>query len=832
MSNSADQPLEGSDDELEKDPPPLPPDSGQSMEATRPYDPETDRGSDADFELDSAVHAEKPPKSLGKYTIQERIGAGGMGVVWKANDPDLQRAVAIKVLGPHLRHSQTARRRFQREARAAAAISHPNVLTIHAVEEHDHAPFLVMEYVSGQSLKEYVTEKGKLPHIEVFQLASQIAQGLAAAHAQGVIHRDVKPGNVMLHDGGTRVRLTDFGLARITFDNSELTSHGQYVGTPAYMPPEQLRGGKVDSRADLFSLGCVIYYMLVGYSPFQGRTQGETIHKILGDEARTLLEIDPSIPPFLSELVGRLLKQDPDLRYQSAFEVADVLSKFLSQLNRAATDDLSAILSHNPVLLGQSDDVDAPKPKRPIVLAAVLATVALTAFFVLPELIPNKQPTSDDDSMNSGQSGNALATVTGPQKEDNSQTVPSPELPKLTEITVGDESEFKSISAAVARAAKNCTIKVTGPGPYVESVKIDGSELDGLQLIADSTVRWLTPDPQVEHRALLIKDVSDVLVRGFDFEVTEEAGRALHVQGATGNVTIQDCSFQHMQKEHRLSLALVESEMPDPDQRIRFLNCKFSAAEGSIMCLALGGSSDGSTRAEVRNCQFSSPGTHIMVTSACRSCTLAENVFAGGNNAINLSYAKWLPDSHVEIVNNTFVETRYWFGLMASFRGSTVPTGKGTSRICNNLILGGVRMQGGEDQWQHIETSWNFDANWWEPSTSTTSTAGRAGRVAEFKDNLNIPNRNQPDLPDYLRPAPGSILFESGCCEDLPRFIGAKGPEQCLIMTSPATHFLSRLFRCDRLPVGGLLRVGHPDEPRRSFRMTTRNSSTATTRNS
>lgn len=778
MSNSTEEPFEGSDDELGKDPPSLPEDAGQSMEATRPYDPETDRGSDADFELDSAVNGEKPPKSLGKYTIQERIGAGGMGVVWKANDPDLQRSVAIKVLGPHLRHSQTARRRFQREARAAAAISHPNVLTIHAVEEHDHAPFLVMEYVSGQSLKEYVTEKGKLPHIEVFQLAAQIAHGLAAAHAQGVIHRDVKPGNVMLHDGGTRVRLADFGLARITFDNSELTSHGQYVGTPAYMPPEQLRGGKVDARADLFSLGCVIYYMLVGYSPFQGKTQGETIHRILGEECKPLHEIDPTVPPFLSELVSRLLKGDPDQRYQSAFEVADQVSRFLSQINRAATDDLSAILSHNPVLLEQSDDADSTKPKRRTILAVVLAMVALTAFFVLPELIPKIQPAHNDDATTSGQNGGALAAVSGSQAGSGSQTVAPQDLPKLTEITVGGDSEFTSISQAVARAASNCTITVTGPGPYVESVRIDGSELDGLQLIADSRVRWLTPAPQEEHRALLIEDVSDVVIQGFDFEVTEEAGRALHLQGTTGNVTIQDCSFQHMQQEHRLSLVLAESEMPDSQQRILFLDCIFSAAEGSVMCLALGGMNGGSTRAEVRNCRFTSPGTHIMVISACRSCTLAENIFVGGNNAINVNYAEWLPDSHVEIVNNTFVETRYWFGLMNSFRGATVPTGKGTSRICNNLILGGVRMQGGEDQWQHIETSWNFDANWWEPSTSTTTTAGRDGRVAELKDNLKIPNRNQPDLPDYLRPAPGSILFESGCCEDLPRFIGAKGPEQ------------------------------------------------------
>jgi len=751
------------------------------MEATRPYDPETDPESDADFELDSAVHGEKPPKQLGKYTIEGRIGAGGMGVVWKANDPDLQRTVAIKVLGPHLRHSETARRRFQREARAAAAISHPNVLTIHAVEEHDHAPFLVMEYVSGQSLKEYVTEKGKLTHFEVFQLASQIAQGLAAAHAQGVIHRDVKPGNVMLHDSGTRVRLADFGLARITFDNSDLTSHGQQVGTPAYMPPEQLRGKQVDARADLFSLGCVIYYMLVGYSPFQGRTQGETIHKILGDEAKILLEVDPSIPPFLSELVSRLLKQDPDERYQSAFEVADVLSKFLSQLNRAATDDLSAVLSFNPAILQSADDATSTKTRRRAITISVLAVVAIAAFIIVPKIIENKQPDSPDQTLQTGDArpdGSNPAAGSRSQAGTETGSDPPPDLPKLTEITVAPDSEFKTISAAVARAAKNCTITVTGPGPYAESVMIDRADLDGLKIIAESRVRWLTPEPQDEHRALLIEDVSDVIVQGFDFEVTSETGRALHLQGTVGNVTIQDCSFQHMQQEHRLSLALAESEMPDSQQRIRFLDCRFSAAEGSVMCLALGGMNGGSTRAEVRNCQFTSPGTHIMVISACRSCTLSENIFMGGNNAINVNYGVWLPDSHVEIVNNTFVETRYWFGLMNSFRGATVPTGKGTSRICNNLILGGVRMQGGEDQWQHIETSWIFDANWWEPSTSTTTNAGRDGRVAEFKDNLKIPNRDQPNMTDYLRPAPGSILFESGCCEDLPRFIGAKGPEQ------------------------------------------------------
>jgi serine/threonine protein kinase len=322
----------------------------KAAEPTHFYNAETDDGADGLPGIEFAGSGDwlqSTPQHFGKYTIEGSIGHGGMGVVWKAHDPDLNRTVAIKVLAPHLAQSRTARHRFQREARAAAAISHPHVLTIHAVEAENQTPFLVMEYVSGGSLKEFVAARGKLSPVQAIQLSCQIAQGLAAAHAQGVIHRDVKPGNVMLHEGGVRVRLADFGLARVASDNSELTSHDQTVGTPAYMAPEQLRGDRIDARADLFSLGCVMHFMLVGHSPFQGRTQGETIHKILGETPRPLLEIDPSIPPALAEIVDRLLRKDPDERYQSAYEVASVLERYLTLLNQAPTDEIANILGRN-----------------------------------------------------------------------------------------------------------------------------------------------------------------------------------------------------------------------------------------------------------------------------------------------------------------------------------------------------------------------------------------------------------------------------------------------------------------------------------------------------
>ena len=252
MANPAD-PSPGSDDSPGSDPtaPGARPDSS---DVTRTAADPT-RIFAAPPPLDSGgTGSHGPLRQLGKYEIQQPLGRGGMGVVWKAFDPDLRRTVAIKVLGEHLVQSPTSRRRFKREAQAAAAINHRHVLTIHSVEEDDGVPFLVMEYISGMSLKDYIARKSPLDPLEVLRIGWQIAQGLAAAHAQGVIHRDVKPANVMLDDGATRAQLTDFGLARVAFDNADLTSHDQNVGTPAYMSPESLKGERIDARSDLFSL--------------------------------------------------------------------------------------------------------------------------------------------------------------------------------------------------------------------------------------------------------------------------------------------------------------------------------------------------------------------------------------------------------------------------------------------------------------------------------------------------------------------------------------------------------------------------------------------------
>jgi serine/threonine protein kinase len=249
-----------------------------------------------------------------------------MGLVFKAFDADLQRVVALKVLAPELCGNATARKRFVREGRAAAAVLHENVIAIHGVEESGGVPFLVMQYVDGRSLQERLDAEGPLPVADIVRIGIQTAAGLAAAHGQGLIHRDIKPTNILLENGVERVKLTDFGLARAV-DDVGTTQHGTIVGTPLYMAPEQARGDAVDARADLFSLGCVLYTMCTGESPFQAGTTLEVLRRVNEDVPRSIRVQNGDIPEWLESVILRLLAKRPDERFASAAEVVGLLTQ-------------------------------------------------------------------------------------------------------------------------------------------------------------------------------------------------------------------------------------------------------------------------------------------------------------------------------------------------------------------------------------------------------------------------------------------------------------------------------------------------------------------------
>lgn len=266
---------------------------------------------------------------IGRYEIEKIIGSGGMGIVLKAFDTELNRPVAIKVLTPHLAHCGAARKRFAREARAAAAVVHDHVVSIHNVDIESDVPFLVMEYVLGESLQDRVDREGALKIDEVLRIGIQAAAGLTAAHQQGVVHRDIKPANILLSNGLERALLSDFGLAR-TVDDASLTRSGFVAGTPHYMSPEQANGEATDCRTDLFSLGAVLYFMATGQPPFRAEKVMGVLHRICHDRQRPLWQVNPDVPDEFSILVDRLLEKQPGKRIRTAHEVQHLLTRMLA----------------------------------------------------------------------------------------------------------------------------------------------------------------------------------------------------------------------------------------------------------------------------------------------------------------------------------------------------------------------------------------------------------------------------------------------------------------------------------------------------------------------
>lgn len=301
--------------------------------------------------LDSLTPTDDPEMlgRVGDYEISGVVGVGGMGAVLKGFDKSLRRVVAIKVMAPHLAHSGSARTRFQREARAAAAITHDNVIDIYAVSEAAGLPYLVMPYARGPSLQKRIDEGGPLGVVEVVRIGRQIAAGLSAAHEQGVVHRDIKPANILLSDGIERLWITDFGVAR-AMDDASMTQTGVIAGTPQYMSPEQARGESVDHRSDLFSLGSVLYTACTGRPPFRSEAAYGILRRITDSEPRPIREINADIPEWLCIIIGRLLAKHPADRFENAAEVVDLLDGCLAHLQQPLQVELPPSLRSKPTV--------------------------------------------------------------------------------------------------------------------------------------------------------------------------------------------------------------------------------------------------------------------------------------------------------------------------------------------------------------------------------------------------------------------------------------------------------------------------------------------------
>jgi serine/threonine protein kinase len=381
------------------------PDSLLDHPAVVPHDPESaithtigrEGGAATDDEPLTFLAPPRRPDSLGRlghYEVLQLLGKGGFGIVFRAFDEMLQRVVALKVMAPQLAATSPARKRFLREAQSSAKVRHENVVQVHEVAEQP-LPYLVMEFIPGETLQQKLDRTGPLDVPEVLRIGRQIAEGLAAAHATNLIHRDIKPGNVLLESGQQKVKITDFGLAR-TADDASISQSGLIAGTPMYMAPEQALGQTLDQRADLFSLGSVLYQMAAGRPPFRASSAVAVLKRVAEDTPRDIRDIIPETPQWLCDIIAKLHAKNPDERYQSARDVADVLADCEAQFQaNARLKDYSRIPRGKPQRAARWKWVTAAAAVLlPVIALAVTEIAGVTHLF-------RAQP-ANSDPLNNG----------------------------------------------------------------------------------------------------------------------------------------------------------------------------------------------------------------------------------------------------------------------------------------------------------------------------------------------------------------------------------------------------------------------------------------------
>lgn len=429
-------------------------------------------------------------KTLAHYHILEKLGSGGMGDVYRARDTKLGRDVAIKVLPAEFSSDPERRKRFAREAQAIAALKHPNIVTIHSVEETDGAHYITMEYVEGETLAARIP-KGGLPLEKFFEYAIALADAVSSAHEDGITHRDLKPANVMFDKKG-RLKVLDFGLAKLLAPDTDLehaktmaegtdTAVGQILGTAAYMSPEQAEGKPIDHRSDIFSLGIMFYQMATGERPFKGDTHISTISSILKDNPPHISEIRQTLPRHLGRIVNHCLEKNPDKRFQSAKDIRNDLEGLKKEVD---SGELSQTMTSAPSL------VIPRQPRRWILptIGAAVAVIAVAAYFVVRLSAPSNEAGASFTFTTT-----ASSTRTPPADRDRAMTVVLPfenlGPPEDAYFAAGVTGEITSRLAAVSGLGVISRTSATQYDRRGKTIGQIGDDL-GVDYVLEGTVQW------------------------------------------------------------------------------------------------------------------------------------------------------------------------------------------------------------------------------------------------------------------------------------------------------------------------------------------------------
>ncbi|MFT5523924.1 MAG: serine/threonine protein kinase [Pirellulaceae bacterium] len=480
---------------------------------------------------------------LDHYRLTRFLGRGGMGIVFQARDLTLNREVALKVLSPSFVPDEAARARFHREARAAAAINHPNVVTIHSVSGDNELPYLVMECVEGQSLEQRLGEGEQIPTEKIVEIAEGLLRGLAAAHKCGVVHRDLKPANILLNLKDDQVKLTDFGLSQV-LGEARITRSGTLMGTPSYIAPELIESSnQADHRADLFSLGSVLYVLCTGELAFQADSILSTLQQVVAAKPKPVREINSEIPAWLSAIVSRLHALDPADRFQSAEEVLGALSSRTVALDVAPVQSRRENVKRGPRM---------ELPKRSTntfwIWIAVSVTVLLVGFGL--------------------------------------QQISSPAHPTgiLVQSADGSIRSFESLGDAINNALPRSIITIHDVGPHrLPSIQLSGTPLRLTG--AEGVCPVVEFDNQQEDAAALFSTDGKLELSRLAFHVfaspvavaNDDKNGPILVDGTTCQVSIDQCTIRLIHGGHCVrvkgnsSLHISNSEIHAVQTIVKFL---------------------------------------------------------------------------------------------------------------------------------------------------------------------------------------------------------------------------------------------------------------------